>query len=128
MPTLREQVSQAPDELESLVRVIARRMVGDEADALTDEAVTFIHNGLPQGYDWPGNVRELEQFVRSVLVKGSYSPRRRLEEAGPGIALALLRGEGTADELLREYVTRVYACAGSYEKAARVLELDRRTV
>jgi transcriptional regulator with GAF, ATPase, and Fis domain len=129
MPTLREQVSRAPEELESLVRVIARRMVGDEADALTDEAVTFIHDGLPQGYDWPGNVRELEQCVRSVLVKGSYSPvRRRLEEAGPGIAAALLRGEGTADQLLREYVTRVYAVVGSYEKAARVLELDRRTV
>ena len=45
-----------------------------------------------------------------------------------GIRDALLSGEATDDELLREYATRVYAQVGSYEAAARVLQLDRRTV
>ena len=64
-------------------------------------------------------LKELEQCARSVLVQGSYRPPRR----GPspqdaGIAASLLRGEASADELLREYVTRVYARAGSWRFAS----------
>ena len=87
---------------------------------------------LPDDYAWPGNVRELEQCVRSVLVQGTYVPPRRFDvgptDTGDGIARALLAGEASAEDLLREYTTRVYARVGSYEAAARVLGLDRRTV
>jgi len=130
MPTLRQQLTGSPDELPSLVAVIARRIVGDEAEGLTREVVGWIRSELPADYAWPGNVRELEQCVRSILVQGRYEPSRRSvpEPAAAGIAPALLRGEASADDLLREYVTRVYARAGSYEAAARTLGLDRRTV
>ena len=34
----------------------------------------------------------------------------------------------SAEDLLRRYCTLVYRSTGSYEKAARTLKLDRRTV
>ena len=133
MPTLRDRLSDSPDELESLVRVISARVAGEGAEDLVDEVVGWIRRELPPGYAWPGNVRELEQCVRSVLVQGRYEPRaaHRAVTAGAGsntIAAAILACEATADDLLREYVTRVYAKQGSYEAAARSLGLDRRTV
>jgi DNA-binding NtrC family response regulator len=133
MPTLREQIADSPEALRELAYVMAIRAAGvDEAEVLTRDTLTFIRSKMPADYDWPGNVRELEQCVRSVLVQGSYAPPRR-ERGDPatqaaGIRDALLSGEATADELLREYATRVYARVGSYEAAARVLQLDRRTV
>lgn len=129
MPTLRDQLAGSDDELASLVAVMARRIVGDEAEGLTQETVDWIRRELPPDYAWPGNVRELEQCVRSILVQGRYVPRAvGPADSAHGIAEAILRGEASADDLLREYVTRVYARIGSYEGAARRLGLDRRTV
>ena len=121
--------------------MIAARIVGDadagsagvaEGERLAAEVLDVVRRELPDDYVWPGNVRELEQCVRSVLVQGAYVPPRRAEVGAAGdasgIARSLVTGEATAEQLLREYVTRVYARVGSYEAAARVLELDRRTV
>lgn len=133
MPTLRQQIDQGEGELERLVGVVAKRIAGDEGEGLAEEVTRFIRTSLPADYAWPGNVRELEQCVRSVLVQGTYAPPRRTrpgeEEGDPGsIAASLLATEASADAMLREYTTRVYARTGSYEAAARVLGLDRRTV
>jgi transcriptional regulator with GAF, ATPase, and Fis domain len=107
-------------------------VAGDEGEALAEEVMHFLESGLPDGYGWPGNVRELEQCVRSVLVQGAYTPPRigapDALTSDDGIARSLLTGEASADDLLREYATRVYARVGSYEAAARILGLDRRTV
>jgi transcriptional regulator with PAS, ATPase and Fis domain len=133
MPTLRQQIAQGEGELERLVGVVSKRIAGDEGEGLAEEVIRFIRADLPEDYPWPGNVRELEQCVRSVLVQGTYSPPRRTPpgegdlDAG-SIAPSLLATEASADALLREYTTRVYARTGSYESAARVLGLDRRTV
>ena len=130
-PGLREQLAEDPGELERLVLILARRIVGDdEAESLTSDVVDWIESHLSADYAWPGNVRELEQCVRSILVRKEYTPARDAREPGAagGVAATILRGEATADELLREYCTRVYASSGSYEEAARRLGLDRRTV
>ncbi len=134
MPTLREQIAADDGAFEQLVQVIAVRIAGseDEGDGLAKEVLAFVRGGLSADYAWPGNVRELEQCVRSVLVQGSYAPPRRghlaVDGAASGISPTLLAGEASADALLRDYTTRVYAKVGSYEAAARVLGLDRRTV
>ncbi len=127
-PTLREQIADRPDELGDLTTALARRLVGDgEAERLTGETLTFIGDHLGSRYPWPGNVRELEQCVRSVLVRGRYSPADTptSEDDWPAI---FRDGTLSADELLRRYCTTVYATVGSYEETARRLGLDRRTV
>ena len=132
MPTLRQQLAGDEDELAALVEVVSTRIAGEEGEGLAREVLAWIRGELPPDYAWPGNVRELEQCVRSILVQGTYVPPRRTAGTEPrdaaSIAPGLLACESSAEELLREYTTRVYARAGSYEAAARVLGLDRRTV
>jgi MoxR-like ATPase len=128
-PTLREQLAGSRDELRSLTLVLARRMVAEgEATALADEVVGFVERELGPGYRWPGNVRELEQCVRSVLLRGEYRPPELSADADADLAAALRAGELSAEELLRRYVTVVYARTGSYEEAARRLRPHQRTV
>jgi DNA-binding NtrC family response regulator len=125
-PTLAEQLADAPDDLANLLRHIARRLVGDEADALVAEAHAWIAANLGRSYAWPGNIRELEQCVRNVLVRGEYRPARAERE--PGLAAQIEAGALSADELLDRYCAIVHRSSGSYEAAARRLGLDRRTV
>ncbi len=129
-PTLREQLAGSRDELADLTLVLARRLVGaEEASRLTDEVVAFVAREIGLDYGWPGNVRELEQCVRSVLVRGEYRPPGSADaDADTDVAAALREGRIGAEELLRRYVTAVYARVGSYEETARRLGLDRRTV
>jgi DNA-binding NtrC family response regulator len=128
-PTLAEQLEDAPADLANLLRHIARRLVGREADALAEEARSWIGRNLGPGYAWPGNIRELEQCVRNVLVRGEYRPARA-ERAGGERPLAeqIEAGALGADELVERYCAIVYRASGSYEAAARRLGLDRRTV
>jgi transcriptional regulator with PAS, ATPase and Fis domain len=125
-PTLAEQLADSPDDLGNLLRHIARRLVGAEAEALAAEVQAWIAANLGPSYAWPGNIRELEQCVRNVLVRGEYRPARSHSE--PGLAEQIEAGALTADELLDRYCASVYRSSGSYEAAARRLGLDRRTV
>ncbi|MGE0431171.1 MAG: sigma 54-interacting transcriptional regulator [Planctomycetota bacterium] len=127
-PSLAGLLHESPDELQNMVRFIARRVAGAEAPAVTDECVAFIRESLPD-YAWPGNFRELEQCVRNVLIRGEYRPPDRPHRAGDGGLLSALEdGALTADELLRRYCTVVYARTGNYQETARRLGIDRRTV
>ncbi len=128
-PTLREQIADRPEELRDLTRVLARRLVGEEeAERLALEVDLFIRDHLGERYPWPGNVRELEQCVRSVLVRGRYTPPEYMGDALEDWASVFRDGSLSADELLRRYCTHVYATVGSYEETARRLGIDRRTV
>ena len=117
-----------------MVHLLAERIVSlGEASSLADEVVRWIEASLGLDYEWPGNVRELEQCARNVLVRRAYQPpegQRSSSSRGPWSQLArqVERGELTAGELERAYATLIYLTEGSYEGAARRLELDRRTV
>ena len=127
-PSLAAQLQDSPAELPHMVRFVAQRVAGREAEPLTDEVIAFIRSSLPD-YHWPGNFRELEQCVRNVLIRGEYRPPDRPARAGDaGMAAALETGALTADELLRRYCTLVYARTGNYQETARRLGIDRRTV
>jgi transcriptional regulator with GAF, ATPase, and Fis domain len=128
-PSLREQLRESPTVLRELLVFIARRVVGDEAEALAEEVESWIGVHLGSEYQWPGNIRELEQCVRNVLVRREYRPSQaRNSSHYEAFAQAFNAGALTADELLRRYCTLVYAQTRSYEETARRLQLDRRTV
>ena len=129
-PSLRDQLSDVPDELQRLVHFVARRIAGKpEADALTDEVVTWIEQNLGRDCAWPGNVRELEQCVRNVMIRQAYCPARaesrdEVEELLDGVR----DGQWTADELLNRYCKLIHTRTGNYLETARRLNIDRRTV
>ncbi|MEM6798890.1 MAG: sigma 54-interacting transcriptional regulator [Planctomycetota bacterium] len=130
-PTLREQVADRPEALPGIVRLIAQRVAGEDADSLADEVDTWIAKSMDADYAWPGNIRELEQCVRNVLVRREYTPRAASAIGGralPPWLDGVPEGRLTADELVCRYCTVVYAKLGSYEGAAKALGLDRRTV
>jgi transcriptional regulator with GAF, ATPase, and Fis domain len=128
-PSLHEQLLDKPDDVHDLVLFIAKRIVGPEADAVTDEVVPWIDEHLGRDYPWPGNIRELEQCVRNVVIRKAYEPPRSPpRDAGEELLQDIHGSRLTAEQLLRRYCTMVYAQCGSYEEAARRLELDRRTV
>jgi transcriptional regulator with AAA-type ATPase domain len=128
-PSLRDQLAECPDDLRSMILFIARRIVGEEADAVADEVEKWITRHLGLEYAWPGNFRELEQCVRNVLIRHEYRPP---DVAGRSesqqLAQELSEGKLTADELLRRYCTLVYSRTRNLEETARRLQLDRRTV
>ncbi|HWN43849.1 MAG TPA: sigma 54-interacting transcriptional regulator [Thermoanaerobaculia bacterium] len=130
-PSLKERIADSPRELSDLLLALAERAVGDDlADEVARDVEAWIRDHMGLDYPWPGNVRELAQCVNNVLIRGEYHPAGAGGDSGVRERLAkeLLSGELTADEVLRRYCTIVYAQAGSYEEAARRLELDRRTV
>ncbi len=127
---LRDQLDDRPDDLGDLLQHIARRMIGDEGETLAKETARWVDQRMPADYAWPGNVRELEQCVRNVMIRNAYQPRPSATANGWRAVLSrhMLAGDYTADQVLQQYCTLVYAKAGSYEAAARRLDLDRRTV
>lgn len=126
-PSLEEQLRDRPSDLEDLVRFISRRIVGElEAEAVTEEVISWIRQSLPRDYPWPGNVRELEQSVRNVLVRREYRPR--LGDFERTWLVEATEGRLTAEELLEHYCSLVYERNGSYVETAKRLGLDRRTV
>jgi hypothetical protein len=126
---LRDQLREAPGDLPTLILFVARRVAGDEAEAVARETEEWIDRHLGRDYAWPGNFRELEQCVRNVLIRREYRPAAA--PAGSPVdelAQSVAAGGLTADALLRRYVTLVYARTGTYQETARRLLLDRRTV
>lgn len=130
LPSLHERLRDDPGELHDLLRFLAHRIVGDEAEAVVAEVEAWIEHGLGRDYAWPGNVRELEQCLRNVLLRHEYRPRH----LPPGdsrreLSDAMQRGALTAGELLHRYAAIVFEDeGGNLEATARRLDLDRRTV
>jgi transcriptional regulator with PAS, ATPase and Fis domain len=127
-PSLGERLRDNPDELHTLVLFVARRLIGDEAVSLTEEAVSYIEQHIGMTYAWPGNVRELEQCVRNILIRGEYHALGKSESPERDLTRQLAEGSLTVDELIGRYCTLIYAKTGSYQETARRLGVDRRTI
>jgi DNA-binding NtrC family response regulator len=129
-PALHEQLRGSADELRHLVQFICERVAGrSEAPRLTDDVLVAIEASPGFDYHWPGNFRELEQCVRSVMLRGRYQPAAVAgDDARHRIASAVLAGTLTADDLLRNYCTLLYAKTPNYSQVADRLKVDRRTV
>ncbi len=126
-PALHEQIAGSEKELTHLVRFISARVAGEEeAEELTRQVV----NAIDRDHRWPGNFRELEQCVRSVMLRGSYEPASMAtnSDARERIAGGMLSGSFSADDLLRNYCTLLYARTRNYSQVAEKLGVDRRTV
>ncbi len=130
-PSLREQLVDRPEDLARIVRFIAQRVAGPQAESVGAQVLAWIEQHLGQTYDWPGNFRELEQCVRNIVVHGCYMPPRATASVGAPVQRmreAVGEGAWSADDLLRYYCTYVYGQCNSYVEAARRLGMDRRTV
>lgn len=128
--SLHEQLAAAHDELEHLVRFICARVAGEEeAEDLSRDVLRAIRTSPGLTYRWPGNFRELEQCVRSVMLRGSYKPGSiTASDPRQRIASGMLSGTYTADDLLSNYCTLLYASTPNYSHVAEKLGVDRRTV
>jgi transcriptional regulator with AAA-type ATPase domain len=130
-PSLAAQLQDSPNALDDLVLHVCQRMAEDEHQSLASDVVMWMRKHMPAGYNWPGNIRELEQCIRNIMIHGSYTPRSsRSSASGESIELAasLDRLSLTADELLSHYCELAYRKTKSFEKAAKILQMDRRTV
>jgi len=129
-PTLREQLGGDLDELRHLVTVIVQRTLGPTDRDLVDQLVCGIDASVGASYPWPGNMRELEQCVRNLLIHDSYTP----SEAAPdkrglqALFSDMKSAQADMNRVMSTYSTWVYAQKGSFEKAAQLLGVDRRTV
>lgn len=133
-PSLAAQVRDNPHALDGLVAYLAARIAPEAAEELSQDVLRWIRQQMPVDYPWPGNIRELEQCIRNVLIAGRYVPTAsggcasELTPDAARLARQIDALELTADDLLRRYCTLAYQRAGSFEKAARLLKLDRRTL
>jgi len=73
-PFLRQRIAECPAELEQLVALLLRRMIGSADPALTRHLLDTLRRDLPADHPWPGNVRELEHAIRRILLSGHYRP------------------------------------------------------
>ena len=120
-----------------MVEFICQRVVGPEnAAALTAEVVEWIHSHprLGRDYAWSGNFRELEQCVRSYTIRKAYEPvpPARAEDcvgqACGTLAAAVLNRTLAYEEIERRLFRLIHTRIGSYQEAARLLNVDWRTL
>ncbi len=123
-------------DVELLAQHFLRRLSGDEQPVLrlSKEAAAAL-----QAYAFPGNVRELENALTRAaalatqrLITLDCLPPHIAARGGDAAALGttdLLADRPTMEEAQRRYLQVVLQeCGGNRRQAARVLDLDRRTI
>jgi DNA-binding NtrC family response regulator len=129
VPTLRERLDEAREELDTLVSHLCERILGAPAPEVAADVVRAIERDLGREHAWPGNVRELEQCVRRILLTGACRPATQAPPAPTASWLdAISRGDLPAERLLALYCAELHRRHGTYEKVAAITGLDRRTV
>lgn len=129
-PSLYDILNDQPNDLNQILSFVVQKMVPDEEiDSIVQDTEVWIQNKLPKSYPWPGNIRELEQCVRNIMIRKSYQPKNiQHKKAEDPFICDILDGRLSLEDLNHQYVKRIYQKVGSYEKAAEVLGVDRRTV
>jgi transcriptional regulator with AAA-type ATPase domain len=134
-PSLLAQLEDRPDEIEFIVDFLASRIApGDRTELTQDVLDWFADNQTGErqmaGYRWPGNIRELEQCVRNIMIHNDYVPqlKRSSTDRAESLAEEIRSLSLTAEDLLGRYCDLAYRKTNSYEKAAAILQIDRRTV
>ncbi|XZE20226.1 sigma 54-interacting transcriptional regulator [Pirellulaceae bacterium SH449] len=130
-PSLSTQLTHSPNALDDLVMHVCQRLSPDDYASFADEVLNWIKKHIPADYSWPGNIRELEQCARNILIHGSYTPSKTNHAEntrGQELSAAIESLGLTADELVARYCQIAYRKTRSFEKAAKLLQLDRRTV
>lgn len=130
VPSLKKRLDENSGELKEILGVMLTRIVGHGSKSLIREIAAQIQKSVPQNYSWPGNIRELEQCVRQMLLKRTYhwQQSRETEERISEFQKNYLEGGLSGSELLSTYCHHLYLLHGTYEKVAKIAQLDRRTV
>ncbi|MCH9021686.1 MAG: sigma-54-dependent Fis family transcriptional regulator [Planctomycetes bacterium] len=130
VPTLKERLTECPDELPDLIDHTIGKVVGHRSSQMTQTVMEVIEKRLGPDYDWPGNVRELAQCVRRVIVKRDYEGDIDIGggDNRPRFIDDMSQGRLDAKEVLNGYCALLYRKHKSYEKVAKKTGLDRRTV
>jgi len=129
VPPLRVRLQELADELEQVVSLLIKRMLGTEENAeLTAKVMRILTKSFSRNYPWPGNVRELEQAVRKIIINGEISGRKPEAEITSGWLDEMKQGQLTAQQLLSHYCRMLYTQHGTYEIVAEKTGPDRRTV
>jgi DNA-binding NtrC family response regulator len=129
VPTLRQQIYEDPSTLETLLEHTIVRIAGEPVPKLLDVVMTTLEREVGRNYEWPGNVRELEQAVRSILLTLHYN-----KNASGAVGFtnelyrAIERESVNAQDLVSIYCSTLYRKYGTYEKVAKITNLDPRTV
>ncbi len=130
VPTLKHRLSESPDELVELITSIVQRIIGTNSLVLEQNILKILSKNIPSDYNWPGNVRELEQAVRSIFLTGNYKGDISIESDDQlsNMIKKIENANLSAGDLLSNYCSFLYDRYGTYEKVAKITELDRRTV
>lgn len=128
VPSLRERIGQDEGELDDLLEIIIRNMLGKGVPEIVDRIRDKILQEVGLGYEWAGNVRELAQCVRSFLLKNSYQPNRKSSSPKSEFSEKIDNRNLGAQELVKRYCHKLYKRHGTYGEVARITRLDRRTV
>ena len=129
VPTLRQQLYEDPDTLETLLEHTILRIAGEPVPQLLEVVMTTLEKEVGLDYEWPGNVRELEQAVRSILLTLHYNKNNSgAVDLVNELHHAIEKEAVDAQELVSIYCSILYRKYGTYEKVAKITKLDPRTV
>jgi DNA-binding NtrC family response regulator len=138
LPPLRERLEDIPELAEHFLRRHAD-LAGGKTKRLAPNVITEM-----MGYTWRGNIRELENLIRRAILKStgdvitslelptmrapSQAPPANLEVPGDSVpykeymSRIIQHGEET-------YLLRMLAfCKGNVNQAAKMMDIDRKTV
>lgn len=130
VPPLRQRIAEDPSELDTLLDVTIRRLIGHPAPEISTRIRKIIDTHPGPEYSWPGNVRELEQCIRRILLKNAYSGDGACQDAGLEQVLidGIRQGNIDSGRLSSGYCYLLYQRHQTFEEVARRTGLDRRTV